>query len=417
MMLKLSAMGPLFLVLSLFFLPLSSTLRSVFISLAVVAFLLDKNTWGELKALLQRPWMRAVLALVLLAMVGCVWSEASLHQIKPVLLKYTKLLYLPFFVIGFQDKGTRQAAIHAFLLAMCITAVLLIIKSMGFIQYGGPDPGKLFLNHIMTGAMLALASYFAASFAYTSEGIRRGLYTVLMVLLSYTVIFVCTGRMAYLAYAIVMMVWFFQYFKWQKAMLWGSGFLLCFILSYQLNPTMQFLAHQAQTDLASYKTDDKNTSLGLRLQFHGYAYQLFKEKPGFGHGTGSFSALFDRDRPVKNWEQGTVWEPHSQYWLMASEYGILGLALLLLFIFSLFWESLEHAKARAMSLAIILPFLLGSLTDSLLLYSGTGYCFLLFMGMALGAGLKSSSTLYSLTDAVDALRRPWLRARAGETQT
>jgi O-antigen ligase len=291
-----------------------------------------------------------------------------------------------------------------------------MIKAMGFLHYGGPDPGKLFRNHIMTGYMLAFSAYLAAFLALKTKGLLRVLYGLLTVLLSYTVLFICTGRMAYIAYTVVMSIWFFQCFSWRKAILWVLGFFLCLCVSYQVNPSMQFLIHQAEDDWVSYHQNHKNTSLGLRFQFHAYAYDLFKYHSWMGNGTGGFSYLFERDEPVADWRPLIVWEPHSQYWLIAADYGLLGLFLFVVFLGCLFWESYQLLEMRAMAFAIFLPFVLGSLTDSLLLYSGTGYFFFLFLALCFGTS-KIPNKRCNQVDGADGQAHLLSPAKADEIQT
>ncbi|MCH9715915.1 MAG: O-antigen ligase family protein [Gammaproteobacteria bacterium] len=420
----LPSMSPIFLILALFALPISSTARSLFIILAVLCFIFNSSARDDLKSLLAKPWMLALLALLSVAILGCFWGPATAHEKWIVLEKYSKLLCLPFFVVGFRNARTRHAAMHAFLAAMLLTTALLILKAMGMVDYGGPDPGQLFRNHTMTGYMLAFAAYLTLTFAFKTTGLKRIAYAVCFVVLSYTVIFICTGRMAYLSYAVVMLVWFFQYFSWRKAMLFGGGFLLCFCVSYQVNPTMQFLLHQAEDDWALYHQDVKNTSLGLRLQFHTYAYRLFKQHIWIGNGTGGFSHLLKRDASEVIRYGATsdrakpfiAWEPHSQYWLIASEYGLMGLSLYFFFLGSLLWESLRLREMRAMACATLLTFIMWSLTDSLMLYSGTGYFFFLFLALCFSAS-KSPSNLCSLADEAGAQAHLLSPAKAGETQT
>jgi hypothetical protein len=411
-----SAWGSFFLVLTLFAVPMSSTVRDILVVLALISFGLDKNYRANVKRFLNRPWVFAALILFLLACAGCFWGPASWHAKWLVLKKFNKLLYIPFLAVGFQEARIRHAAIHAFLLAMLITCILLVIKSMGLIHYGGDDPGKLFHNHILTGYMLAFASYLTAWLASKTQGFKRVLYGTFCVLLSYTLIFICTGRMAYIAYLMGMLIWFFQYFSWRKALLWSTGFLFCFALSYLVNSTMQFLVHQAKDDVTSYHQANKNTSLGLRMQFHLYAYGLFKQHPWIGNGTGGFSALFKQDRPIPNWKQGVIWEPHSQYWLIAADYGLLGLGIYAFFLAGLLWEILKLLDMRAMALVLFSSFIVGSLTDSLMLYSGTGYFFFLFMALCFGS-IKSSSKPCNLVDEADDQAHLWLSTKADEIQT
>ena len=88
-------------------------------------------------------------------------------------------------------------------------------------------------------------------------------------------------------------------------------------------------------------------------------------------------------------------EPHSQYWLVASEFGLLGCFALALFLASLFVSSWRLTSLRPVALAVLLPFLAGNLSDSLLYYSGTGYFFILFMALCFGSESQTS------TDATD----------------
>jgi O-antigen ligase len=409
-------LGSFGLVFALFALPISSTLRSIAVAFSVVMLLLDPACRAGIRDVLKQTWVRATVALFLCVLFACFWSPASLHEQWAVLEKYSKLLYLPLFVVGFREPKIRHAALHAFLLAMLITAVLLISKALGLIHYGGDDPGKMFHNHIMTGYMFALAVYISLVYAQKAHGILRASYGVLALLLSYTVIFVGTGRMAYLAYVVVMLVWFFQLVSWRKALMLGASFLVLFAVGYAVNPTMQFLVHQAEDDWVSYQHNEKNTSLGLRIQFHTYAFELFKRHPWVGNGTGSFSHEVKRETPIQGWRTVNIWEPHSQYWLIAAEFGVLGLGLLGLFFGSLLWASLKLGEMRGMSVAVLLVFLMGSLTDSLLLYSGTGYLFLLFTALCFASGSKSSSTLCSPVDGVDDQVHRLLSTKAGKIQ-
>ena len=269
--------------------------------------------------------------------------------------------------------------------------------------------------------MLALAAYLVASLACVSKGRLRLLWASLTVFISYTILFICTGRMGYIAYALVMLIWFFEYFNRRYALILSAAFIFGLALSYTVNPMMKFLVKQVKDDWASYHQSapaSKNTSLGLRLQYHKYAQQLFSEKPWLGYGTGEFSAHFAKDKPIKDWEQEVIWEPHSQYWLLAAEFGTFGISLFVGFVLSLIWEVRKQSRhIKYAMLALLAPFVMGCCTDSLLLYSSTGYFFLLFAALILGAGIKSSSTLYSQAGEAGELMHALLPAMAGKTQT
>ena len=106
-----------------------------------------------------------------------------------------------------------------------------------------------------------------------------------------------------------------------------------------------------------------------------------KDKP-----ENSKAYYYDKERPVdfSIWKTKTLLEPHSQYWLIAAEFGLLGIAALSYFFFSLLQASWRLHKMKFMACAMLVPFAIGNLSDSLLFYSGSGYFFILFMAMFLG---------------------------------
>lgn len=417
---SLSFWSSFFIVMTAFMIPISSTLRSVGVSLSVILILLDSSRHVALKKLFKHPTVKLALGFFVFSVLACLWSTANIQEQWIVIEKYSKLIYLPFAMLAFRDPRTRSMALHAFLLAMLITCVLLLLKSVGLVHYGGDDPGEMFRNHIMTGYMMVFAAYLAAYLAYHASCLRHRIaYGCLALLLSYQVLFTGTGRMAYIAYVLMAVLWIFQIFSWRKALVLAgiAGILLAG--AYAMNPTMQFLAHQVKDDWGLYHHNKKDTSLGFRLQFHTYAYDLFKRHPWLGNGTGSFSHTFQIENPVPEWSasRSKLLEPHSQYWMVASELGITGLFLFFLLLGSLCVSCWRTPETRALGCAALLPMLLGNFTDSLLLYSGTGYFFLLFTALALASHPKISSTLCNQAAASDAVRPPPLQAKAGAIQT
>jgi O-antigen ligase len=419
---SLSFWASFFIVLTAFTIPISSTFRSIGVSLSVILLLVDPDPVrrADLKTLFKQKVVLIALAFFMFSVLACFWSTASLHEQWTVLEKYSKLVYLPFFMLAFREPRTRNMALHAFLLAMLITCVLLLLKAAGWVHYGGDDPGQMFRNHIMTGYMMVFATYVAAYFAYHASRLRHQItYGFVAFLLSYQVLFTGTGRMAYMAYALVAALWIFQIFSWRKALILASIGGVLFAGAYAINPTMQFLAHQVKDDWGLYHHNKKDTSLGFRLQFHTYAYDLFKRHPWFGNGTGSFAHTFHVENPVPEWSisRAKLLEPHSQYWMVASELGITGLALFVLLLGSLCVSCWRTPETRALGCAVLLPMLLGNFTDSLLLYSGTGYFFLLFTALSLASHPKISSTSCNQAAASDAARPPLLQAKASAIQT
>ncbi|OCH97256.1 hypothetical protein A8135_03760 [Legionella jamestowniensis] len=368
-------------------LPMSSTAKSVFLSLSLVAILLTPSLRKDALALFATHWGKTAILLFLIVLLACLWSPASFSDKKFMIEKYSKLLYLPFLVAGFKSAKTRKLSLHAFLLAMVITCTLSVLKFHGFLQSFNFDPDHVFRNHIMTGFMVAFAAYLSWLFAYRQQGHSRLGYVVLALLFSYQVLFVSGGRTGYVIYLLLMGILIVQLCTWRQAIA-GIGLVFAiFVTSYLASPVMKGRVDGVIQQIQSYQHNQKDTDVGLRLQFHDYAHQLFNRHPIAGNGTGSFTYYFAKENPVPFWSWKLT-EPHSQYWLTAAEFGLLGIAALLFFFISLFQACLRLDKMKMIAFAMLIPFMIGNLSDSLLLYSGSGYFFLLFMALCFGESLE-----------------------------
>lgn len=377
------------LIATLLTLPMSSTAKSICLSLSLITILLIPSFRADIISLLSTKWFRAGFLLFVLALIACFWSPASFGDKKFIIEKYSKLLYFPILVVGFQDAKTRQMSLYAFLLAMIITCLLSVLKFHGFLQALNFNPDHVFRNHIMTGFMVAFAAYLSWLFAYRQQGYTRLVYGALALLFSYQVLFVSGGRTGYVIYLLLMSILVLQLCTWKQAI--AGVFLVCavFVTSYFASPVMKGRVDAIAQQLQGYQHNQKDTDIGLRLQFHDYAHQLFNRHPVVGNGTGSFTYYFDKERPVAFWTW-KLQEPHSQYWLIAAEFGLLGIAVLAFFFFSIIQTSLQLDRMKVIAFAMLIPFMIGNLSDSLLLYSGSGYFFLLFMALCFGEQLELS---------------------------
>jgi O-antigen ligase len=375
-----------FLTLSLFALPLSSTAKSIFIviSLALIVFLPIYRK--DLLSMFSQSWCWAALLLFFVSVAACVWSPAATGEKLREIEKYSKLLYLPILTVGFRDSLTRQLAFHGFLLAMLITVVASVLMFAGIWTFNCAEASGIFRNHIITSYMMAFAVFLSGFLFLQQTGKARIPYALLSLVFAGHILFINNGRMGYIIFLLLTGLLIIQSFPWRQVLRYFVPGLFLMGMVFFISPVMQESIHHAVYEYKSYMTTNKNTSIGFRLQFYEYAHDLFRRHPWVGNGTASFKHLYHLENP--NPPPGTpaehLQEPHSQYWLLASEWGILGGFAFLFFIGSLFVSSLKLVTLRPLALAVLLSFLVGSLSDSLLFYSGTGYFFILCMALCLG---------------------------------
>ena len=372
-----------FLAASLVALPLSSSAKSILVvaSLGLIAF--SPVYRRDLLHVMSKSWCQAALLLFFISVMACAWGPATIQEKLMEVEKYSKLLYLPILAVGFRDPLARYLGLHGFLLAMLITFIASILMHFGVYSLNDVEAGGIFRNHIMTGYMMAFAAYLSSILLLQHRGRARIPYALLTLLFSYHVWFINNGRTGYVVFLLLMVLLMLQSFSWRQAL---SGIALgctLIVITFYQSPVMQDAIHRAVDDYQLYKKNEKDTALGYRLQFHDYAYSLFKRHPWLGNGTASFGHLYHEENPIPT-RGPKLLEPHSQYWLVASEYGVSGCFALAFLFGSLFVSSLKLKTLRPIALAVLLPFIAGNLSDSLLFYSGTGYFFILFMALCFG---------------------------------
>jgi O-antigen ligase len=367
----------LLLLATIFFIPISSSLKSVFIVLSTIGLLLTPTYRSKLLIVFSQPWCKATLLLFITLLLACLWSPSSYHTQFLFIEKYSKLLYLPILTTGFQNKKIRHVGLRVFLVAMFFICVLSIIKDIH--QAGSAD--RLFHDHISTSFMMAFATYLSGLLAIKHSGTQRILYSLLVLVFSYQVLFVNSGRMGYVLYFMLMLLLLIQNLP-VKYMITG---VLClstlFIVTAYQSTTFSNRLIEAKSDWNQYQHGIKNSSISGRIMFHQYAKSLFLSSPWIGHGTGSFSLYFQKYNKVPTFNH--LMEPHSQYWLIASETGLLGLAALFYFYLSLFLSALRLNEAKPIMLGLLVCFFISNFSDSQLLHSDVGYLFIVFSALCL----------------------------------
>lgn len=369
---------PILLGATLFFIPISASLKSIFIILSAIGILLTPSYRNNLSLVFSEHWCKAAIALFLIVLVACLWSSAPYHTRFMFIDKYSKLLYLPIFAIGFRNPKTRKMGIYAFFLAMIITFIMACLK-------GNNQPGtydRLFHDHIATSYMMAFAAYLSGLLASQSVGIKRILLLLQTMLFSYQILFMNLGRMGYILYFSLMILLLIQALPWKYLGAGLLGFCALFSLCAYNSNVISIGLHNISTDLNQYQEGKIDTSVGMRLVFHTYAKSLFLSSPWIGHGTGSFSKFYQTYNTVPAYSN--IMEPHSQYWLIASEYGLLGIAALLCFFASLLIAAFHLSEMKPVMIGMLVCFFISNVSDSQLLHSNIGYLFIIFCGLCLG---------------------------------
>lgn len=333
-----TTIADMFATLTAIALPWSTSLVAILVLcwLGAVALVMDYRAYVQS---LKWPICFLPFALIGLALVGTLWSDAAwsarLYAVGPTL----KLLVLPALFYHFERSSRGMWVFIAFLVSCALLMLMsfivavdpsLTLKSPG--EAGGH--GIFVKNYIDQSQEFALC---AVALAYPIVSLLRArrMWSALAlaaISLGFVVnmAFVIVSRTAMVTIPIMLAVFALLHLKWRTSMMIFGAFTVLAGLAFATSPPLQRTTDSFFTDYRLYKTQNIPTSIGMRLEFWRKSLQFFAEAPVIGHGTGSTLGLFERaatgDR--HNVSSQIIGNPHNQALNVAVQWGTVGVAVL-----------------------------------------------------------------------------------------
>lgn len=202
------------------------------------------------------------------------------------------------------------------------------------------------------------------------------------------------GRTGYVILFALVILFFFQKFGLKGIAIGVIATSFLGSTAFFLSPTSHERIIRTVQNFEKYKTGEgaTETSTGLRLQFYHHSIEIISKNPIFGTGTGSFPEEYAKS--IAGTSDVRTSNPHNEYFLTTVQLGLVGLAMLLIFGFSL-WKSatLMTGENKAALQGIVFTIGIGCLFNSQLLDAGEGRFFVILSGIILGsiAGSKAVS--------------------------
>ena len=367
------------LVLSGFFIPLSITATDIFLLLAAIGSVLSGRVSSYLYALKSNPIVLTSLCILLLVLLGSFWSIAPWSDRMAAVHKYSKLLYIPLLMPLCLDRKWRERAIYAFLLAMIIVVIISYLK-MAFSWEFGPwkGPGAVFYSHIETSYLVAFATYLLVYYAWQRPKWRVAAL-VLAAVFTYQEFFINDGRTGWVAYIVLLLLYFAQRVSWTGFVVGAMTVLLLIFSLYNISPVFKRTFDNSIKNVEQYRQGNIKTSLGYRLSFALLSWGLVKEHWILGSGTGSFKTAYIRSGGVSGWKDLST--PHNEYLLIAVQLGGIGL-ISLLSLFWWQWKLTSHlGEVKLFSQALMLSFIISCGYNSFLHLTVSGHFYVLFTAL------------------------------------
>lgn len=365
------------------------------------------NARAILSIAIHHPVARAAWLLFGMLAIGMSYGVTPLREAMGILSKYLDLAFIPLFLLLLSDDTARHRAQSAFLASMGLTLLLSYLVGMGWLPAQGwmweaanPDNPAIFHSHITQNNMMAFAAFLALLRLRAAELPKAraawGLFALLGII---NVLFMVQGRTGQL-----IMVALLSWFAWRtlgrsmqrrgKTLDWrhGLGVLLAMTMlsvsAYQLSPRLHDRIALAFSEYSAWEPGHgRNTSTGQRMDFYYYTLQMVQDQPLLGVGTGGFPAAFAQQ--VAGTEARRTKHPHNEYLMIASQVGLVGLALML-YLFYTLWRTAPGQPAafeQDAARGLVLAYLVNALLNCALLDHSDGL-FFAFMTAVLLAGSK-----------------------------
>ena len=280
--------------------------------------------------------------------VGLTYTHASVSYGLETIYADRKLLFILPLVLVFTDERSKKrflAVFLAFLVAGLITSFAL---KDPFIQEGLRwYPAKLmrssaqlaneniFRSHATQSMVFALGVFLSLWFAFQKQAlVRRWIFSGLALGFMVNLATITPGRSGYLVF-LVLVIWCFTLWRGVKGIALGAlAALLIGLSAFTFSSSVHDRIMKGMAETQDFLTVPEETSLGRRMVMYQTTFDMIRENPVLGLGTGGFKSSFSAMAAEKytGWRAKPADDPHSQYLFVLAENGAIGLVSFLLAI-------------------------------------------------------------------------------------
>ncbi|MDC0597133.1 O-antigen ligase family protein [Candidatus Pseudothioglobus singularis] len=366
--------------------PLTVFGGNLIIVIICVLWLFSGNYKSKFDQIINNKLMLASIVFFCIHLVGLLWTEDlawGLHIVHK--MWYFIGLFPILYTIVRKDYISNY--ISAFLLAISITEVCSYLVWFELIEpfknatVSNPTP---FMSHISYNPILAFAIYLVLHEIFFNKKITNlvfSLYSFFAISMTINM-FITGGRAGQVMFFAMMAIIIFQFFNTQKIK-------ALFIISV-LIPGIFFTAYttsdlfQERVDAtvknSLFYSENKASSVGLRITFALNSWEAIKKNPIIGVGTGDFPIEYKKINKINTPGLPNTTNPHNMYVLVAMELGALGVISMLSIFYYQIKLSFNSSNKFIRDFGITLPllFLVIMWSDSYLLGHYTTLIFVFF---------------------------------------
>ncbi|WP_271583356.1 O-antigen ligase family protein [Bradyrhizobium sp. CCBAU 45389] len=379
-------------------LPWSTTAPSIFVGLWLLA-VTPTIAWRDYARELTRPAFALPFALLLLALLGTLWSEGAwadrLHAIKPV----AKLVLIPPLLYHFSRSERGLHVCIAFLASCALLAAFswIVLLNPGWKITATASSGVPVKNYIDQSQEFTLCAFALAlpvlTFWRGGRAVAATLCLALILLFVTNMVFVASARTALLCIAVLLALFAWKHLSHRAALVLLAGAVAASALAWTTSPYLRQRITDVAIEYHHGHEDISRASTAQRLTYWRKALHAFAEAPLIGHGTGSIKRQFERAATSESsLTAEIVSNPHNQTLNVAMQWGLLGVVLLYTMWIAHLCLFLGEGLAAWIGLAAVVQNIASSLLNSHLFDFHEGWMYVLGVGVAGGMVLKAKAS-------------------------
>ena len=393
-----TTIADIFAVLAALSLPWSTSLVAIFVLcwLGAVALVMDYRAYVRS---LKQPICYLPFALIGLALVGTLWSDASWNERFVAIGPTVKLIVLPALFYHFARSMRGMWVLIAFLVSctvlMAVSWIVAFYPDLSLKPSHVAFRGIFVKNYIDQSQEFALC---AVALAYPIISLLRENNIRVAALLGAislgfvaNMAFVIVSRTAMVTMPIMLAVFALLHLKRRTSLIIFGAMIVAASLIWTASPKLRQTSATFVSDYEDYKATNAKTSIGLRLEYWRKSLAFCVDAPVIGHGTGSTRALFEHAAVgTEDFASGVVINnPHNQTLNVAVQWGAVGVVILYAMWFYHLLLFRGEGLVAWIGLLVVVQNIFTSLFNSHLFDFHEGWMYVLGVGVAGGMTLRA----------------------------
>jgi O-antigen ligase len=376
-----------------FFMPVSVSLANLLIVFIVILWIVSGNYQKKYNEIRSSKLMISSIVFYLIHAIGMLWTE-DLQWGFHILHKMWYFILLWPILFTLVKKEYIRYYLYSFFAALAITEVisyLILFEIIGDFMKASPGHLTPFMSHISFNPFLAFGIYLLLYELLIRKGINKvkfWTYSLLSMAMIFHM-FITGGRAGQAMFFAVIAILCFQFFRGQKikgsiaVMILVPGILF---IAYNTSPLFQERVNSAVYEIATYEKNQVasnqsvKSSVGARILFAANSWEIIKNNPFIGVGTGDFPKEYKKINAINSPSGPFATNPHNMFILVTTELGVLGLLSMLSIFYYQVRISREQSNLFFQNVGLALPvlFLIIMWSDSYLLGHFTSLLFVFF---------------------------------------